>query len=328
MITDEDIAKSLIRWRDAPRTSGSPKISLVTPSYNHGAFLKHTIRSVLDQHYPSLEYVVVDGGSRDDSKGILQTYADHLHWWVSEKDDGPESAINKGFAHTTGEIMAWIGASDKYLPWAFSAVGAIFDRFPEVDWLTTLYPVQWDTQGKVSGFHRLPPYYRDGFFRGEYQNVGNRPFARGWIQAESTFWRRSLWEKAGGFLDPGEYASDFDLWVRFYQHANLYGVAAPLAGWRLEEGQRGHGNEGAYRDSAERVLKKARKMSPKGPKPKTRPWDSLCLAMGLPLKGPVLVPTLEKGFVKTKLPIEEKPEVVSPSLFGLENYEDLSSPSG
>src|SRR6267154_2378048 len=98
-----------------------PRISIVTPSFNQGSYLEETIRSVLDQNYPNLEYVVVDGGSTDRSVEILQRYADRLAWWSSEPDGGQYAAINKGFKHTSGEIMAWINSDDKYLPWTFSS---------------------------------------------------------------------------------------------------------------------------------------------------------------------------------------------------------------
>lgn len=289
----------------------------MTPSFNQGKFLEDTIRSVLDQEYPSLEYVVVDGNSTDESRDILAKYSDRFHWWICEDDASPEEAINKGFDHTSGEIMAWIGSSDKYLPRAFSMVAWIFDRFPEVQWLTTLYPVQWDGNGRVSGFHYLPPYNRKGFFRGEYLNFGDPTHSRGWIQAESTFWRRSLWEKAGGFLDPAHRASDFDLWARFFRHARLWGVAAPLAGWRLENAQRGRGDERAYHDSAVSILQKHGRYS--GNREPNRWLERL---FGPP-SGPVLIPSESgAGFTKAKLPIEKTYEEVPASLFGLENLAD------
>ena len=90
------------------RNASLPRISVVTPCLNQGAFLEETIRSVLDQNYPNLEYVVVDGGSTDGSIEIIKKYADRLSWWTSEPDGGHFDAINKGFARTSGEIMGWI----------------------------------------------------------------------------------------------------------------------------------------------------------------------------------------------------------------------------
>src|SRR5258708_5296321 len=113
-----------------------PSISIITPSYNQVSFLEETIQSVLQQDYPNLEYVIIDGGSTDGSVEIIQKYADRLTHWVSEPDGGQYDAVNRGFQYTRGEIMAYINSDDKYTPWAFSVVGEIFESLPEIEWLT------------------------------------------------------------------------------------------------------------------------------------------------------------------------------------------------
>lgn len=109
-----------------------PRVTIVTPSYNQAAFLEETIRSVLDQDYANLEYFVVDGGSKDGSKAIIQKYADRIDWWVSEKDNGQAEAINKGFTRATGEIIAWLNSDDIYQPGAIQAAVQALTDHPEV----------------------------------------------------------------------------------------------------------------------------------------------------------------------------------------------------
>lgn len=115
--TPLDIYDKKVKW---------PKITIVTPSYNHGEFIEETIRSVLLQNYPNLEYIVIDGGSKDDTKSILNKYSPWLFYWVSEKDNGQADAINKGFQKATGDILAYLNSDDLYLPGTLHTVAEYF----------------------------------------------------------------------------------------------------------------------------------------------------------------------------------------------------------
>lgn len=230
------------------------RISIVTTSFNHGAYLEAAMRSVLDQAGPETEYIVVDGGSSDGSAALIERYAPRLKWWVSEPDGGYAQALNKGFARTTGEVMGWLNSDDMLTPWALSVVEEIFTRFPQVEWISSLHPLIWDARGRAVRMNRLGGFNRHAFLRGEHLP---RPgvFHTDFIQQESTFWRRSLWEKAGGRLNEAlGIAQDFELWARFFQHAELIGVDVPLGGWRFHGEQKtGAGHEG-YLAEAEALL--------------------------------------------------------------------------
>ena len=205
-----------------PNPPSWPRISLVTPVWNSARYLDATIRSVLNQGYPNLEYIIVDGGSTDGSVDIIQRYESYLHGWVSEPDRGMYDAINKGFAHSSGELMGWISATDLLHAGSLFVVGSVFAKFPRVQWITGR-PTGFSDDGMAVEILKLRRWSRLPFLAG----------ANRYIQQESTFWRRSLWERAGGRVDDSRRnGNDFELWVRFFRHAKLYSVDALIGGFR------------------------------------------------------------------------------------------------
>jgi GT2 family glycosyltransferase len=215
-----------------------PTISVVTPSFNRMEYLADAMDSVLEQQYPKLEYVVVDGRSTDGSAELIERRGDKLAWWTSEPDGGAWEAINKGFARTSGDVMGWLGSDDLLMPWSLSVIGEVFATFPEIEWLTSMFPTAADVRGRPVNSYYLEALSREDFFAGATLPFAGWP-AAGFVQQEATYWRRSLWERAGGQLKESlRLAADFELWARFHQSgATLYGVPVPLAAFRQ------HGNQ-------------------------------------------------------------------------------------
>jgi glycosyltransferase involved in cell wall biosynthesis len=236
------------------RTPSNMTVSVVTPSFNQGEFLEEAICSVLGQQHAAVEYVVIDGGSTDGSVDTIKKYAHRLAYWVSEKDGGQYDALNKGFSKTTGEIMAWLNSDDKYMPSALATVVDIFSTHPQIEWITTVHPLTWNSKGQPVKVDFTGGFNSHAFYRGSNLPV-NGSHGRRWIQQESTFWRRSLWKRAGGRLDSRfEHAADFELWARFFQHAELYGVCALLGGFREHGKQKSAQFREAYLSEAQTVL--------------------------------------------------------------------------
>jgi hypothetical protein len=235
-------------------TSALPTIALVTPSFNQGTWLEATMRSVVDQRYPALQYVVMDGGSSDESAAVIGRHAAALAHWESARDGGQYDAINRGFAHTDGEIMGWLNSDDLHTAWTLRTVGELFARYPTVEWISSLFPMFWDTEGRLTGCEPLTGFSRRAMLAGEFLPAAGH-YAQGFIQQESTFWRRSLWERAGGALDTAKpLAADFDLWMRFSALTDCVGVTVPLAGFRRQPAQRTATAGEQYRREADDVL--------------------------------------------------------------------------
>lgn len=185
-----------------------PRISIVTPSFRQGGFIARTLDSILDQNYPNLEYVVQDGGSSDGTVDTLKRYADRLTRWTSEPDKGQGDAINRGFAGTTGEIMAWLNSDDLLMPGSLATVGKFFAERPDVD-VVYGHRIIIDGNDDEIGRWVLPAHEADVLRWAD------------WVPQETLFWRRSAWNKVGGQIDTSfQFALDWDLLLRF-QDAKL-----------------------------------------------------------------------------------------------------------
>ena len=188
-----------------------PKLTVITPSYNQGAFLERTIVSVLDQGYENLEYVIVDGGSTDGSVEIIRRYEWRLAWWMSEPDLGQTDAINKGLRGTDGEIVAFINSDDYYLPGAFDAAVEALERSSR-RWVagSSVDIVDGDPVRELGVWQPKPPSASEGLLRGRHWWL----LAPWHVPQPSSFWRRELFERYGPFRDDMTHAFDAEFMVR------------------------------------------------------------------------------------------------------------------
>jgi len=202
-------------------SSTLPLVSIITPSFNQAAYLRAAIESVLAQDYPRIEYVVVDGGSTDGSREILESYAPRLAWWVSEPDAGQTAAINKGFARARGSIFAWLNSDDVLYPYAVREAVGHLEEHPEVgmvygdaDYI--------DEQGVAIG--RFPAARTD-----------YRRLRRGYVHIpqQAAFFRARLWKMVGPLDEAFRFAMDYDLWVRIAAISPLAYCPRRWAGFRL-----------------------------------------------------------------------------------------------
>jgi glycosyltransferase involved in cell wall biosynthesis len=183
-----------------------PKISIVTPSFNQGQFLERTILSVLNQDYPNLEYMIMDGGSTDGSVEIIKKYEKYLAYWVSEKDGGQGDAICKGFQRSTGQILAFFNSDDVYLPGTLLRVGRVFRETPKVG---VVYGNKYiiDENDRIIGERRLTPFVPHlSKFGMLYGGFG--------IYQPAAFWTKTLYDRVGGVDASFEFAMDTDLILR------------------------------------------------------------------------------------------------------------------
>jgi glycosyltransferase involved in cell wall biosynthesis len=234
------------------------RISIVTPNLNSRDFLAQTMDCVLAADHGDLEYIVMDGASSDGSKDEIAHRRDRLAAAVSEPDQGLYDALNKGFARSTGEIMGWINSGDALFPDSLRILDEIFSTHPQIEWVTSRIISFLDERGRLVEQAVHWGIGRESFLAGEHLPGFSRGRSLSMIQQESTFWRRSLWDRAGGGLDASYHlAADFELWARFFKHAELWSISAPLGAFRRHADQLSSLHWDKYLEEARHALEAA-----------------------------------------------------------------------
>ena len=222
-----------------------PKISIVTPSFNQGKFLEETILSVLHQNYPNLEYIIIDGGSTDDSIEIIRKYADRLSYWVSERDKGQSDALNKGFRRATGEIIGWLNSDDTYLPNCFQYVLEAFNKNQDAESIYGNF-VYTDDTGKILRKRHV-------FNKFRYETL----LFHDYLGQPAIFFGRKVLDRIGVLDESLYYAMDWDFFLRMRKHCKMVHINHFLATYRLHrENKTSHEGKERYARNLEYVFKK------------------------------------------------------------------------
>lgn len=195
-----------------------PRISIVTPSYNHARFVPWTVRSVLHQRYPDLEYILMDGGSKDATVEVLAPYRSSFAHFVSERDKGQSDALCRGFLRSSGEIMAYLNSDDLLAPGVLHTIARYFHDHPEVD-VVYGHRVLIDAVNLTTGYWMVPERH-------------NHYLMMRWdmIPQETCFWRRRIWERAGNVDSSFRFAMDYDLFSRFMAAGARFAVLPRFLG--------------------------------------------------------------------------------------------------
>ncbi len=218
-----------------------PLVSIITPSFNQVAFLEETLRSVIEQDYPTVEYLVVDGGSTDGSVEIIKKQEKQISWWISEKDKGQAEAINKGFQRASGEIIGWLNSDDTYLPGVLREVVEVFSSDPSIV-LVFGDVCAIDETGQVINHIRYGDWSLGDLM--EFNIIGQ----------PAVFFRRQSLINAG-FLDPKYHLLlDHHLWLRIAQQGNMVHFSREWASARFHREAKNFSSASLFGQEAYRIL--------------------------------------------------------------------------
>ncbi len=196
----------------------NPKITVITPSYNQGSFIEETILSVLNQTYKNVEYIIIDGGSKDNTVDIIKKYSDKIDYWVSEKDSGQTNALNKGVKVATGEILCWINSDDVLVPWALQKVADFFSNHPDIA-IVNGYTLRIDKYSKCMYNHFVPEpttwFSKHGIY---------------YINQPSMFFKRKLIDELGVFEESFHARMDQEFVMRVLAAGNKFGKINKVLG--------------------------------------------------------------------------------------------------
>jgi len=221
-----------------------PKISVITPSYNQAKYLEETIQSVLGQNYGNLEYIIIDGGSEDGSKQIIEKYADKLTFWISEKDRGQADAINKGFKRASGDTICWLNSDDYYLPGTLSYVSKKLDiSKPQLLFGNAIHINENSNIIKGSDVESISSKYPINILD--------------FIIQPSAFWTRKAWERAGYLREDLHFGFDWDWFIRAYEtRVEFISTSRYFSVYRIHEDQKTKYRKPKRHDELKKIYKK------------------------------------------------------------------------
>lgn len=220
-----------------------PRISVITPSYNQAEFLERTIRSVLDQNYPNLEYIVIDGGSTDGSVDIIRRYADRIHYWVSEPDSGQSNAINKGLKMATGDWLCWQNSDDIYYPGAFQDLAVTACRQPTADLII----------GNINLIDRYDHMLRDVHY---VKPTYGALLAEGMVLTnQAAFWRRGVHREIGWLDESLNFSFDYEWFLRLMHQREGFSVHKTWGGYRLHDATKTSTQHQGFQDEQLAILR-------------------------------------------------------------------------